>query len=173
MAAAANLLAEAPLASPELALVDPELAAELRTTLGSEERWLRPMARADDNAVDASALWDVAEILREAEAAAPERLLVDAHPSMTAEQTRAEAQTRSHYPVLPASETDAEATDATDVALRRIRESLTEADDSPSGKRRIRRGFTLASGMVAACAVAVLGADVQLQVAHLPGWLQF
>lgn len=172
MAAAANLLAEAPLASPELALVDPELAAELRTTLGSEERWFRPLAPADDNAVDASAL-DVAEILREAEAAAPERLLVDAHRSTTPEQSRAERQTRSHYPVLPASERDAEATDATDVALRRIRESLTEADDSPSGKRRIRRGFTLASGMVAACAVAALGADFQLQVAHLPGWLQF
>src|SRR6187200_1960390 len=42
MAVAADLLVDAPLASPELALVDPELAAELRRTHSSvEERWRR------------------------------------------------------------------------------------------------------------------------------------
>jgi len=172
MAVAAHLLDDAPLASPELALVDPELAAELRTTLSPEERWLRPSAGAEDKPDDADALWDVAEIPREAEAA-PELALVDERPTATPEQAAAEGASRSHYPVLPASEPDAEATDATDVALRRIRESLTETDESPSGKRRIRRGFTFASGVVAVCAVAVLGADVQLQVAHLPSWVPF
>ena len=48
MAVAADLLIDAPLASPELALVDPELAAELRRTHSSvEERWLRPPARVE------------------------------------------------------------------------------------------------------------------------------
>ena len=108
MAAAANLLAEAPLASPELALVDPELAAELRTTLGSEERWLRPMARADDNAVDASALWDVAKSFG-SRGGSSQRCWSTRTPPRRAEQTRAKAQTRPHYPVLPASEPDAEA----------------------------------------------------------------
>ena len=90
-------------------------------------------------------------------------MLVDEYLTTTPDQAPGEDRTRSHYPVLPASESDAEATDATDAALRRIREGLTEADESPSRKRRIRRGFTLASGVVAACAVAALGADVQLQ----------
>ena len=255
MAVPANLLAEAPLASPELALVDPELAAELRRTYSPfEDRWLRPPARvenasaeseepsaqpesADDDGQagsrdaeplqheftvatppeqapteelrpsslypvlpapereevgfedsqtpppesfgevsaksdDATALWAVAEVLREAEAVA-ERVFVDEYLTATPEHMPAEGRTTSHYPVLPASEADANATDATDAALRRIREGLTEADESQSRKRRIRRGFTLGSGVVAAFAVAALGADVQPQVAQLPSWLQF
>ena len=253
MAVAVDLLAQ--LASPELALVDPELAAELRSTLSPvEDRWLRPPARVEDASAesedppvrladdagyaasrdtqrlhddefivatppeqtpaeeprlsshypvlpapkpeeasfeespprsgarideasaesddDASALRAVTEVLRKAEAVA-ERVLVDEHVTTMPDQTPAEDRTRSHYPVLPASDADAEATDATDAALRRIREGLAEADASPSRKRRIRRGFTLASGVVAACAVAALGADVRLHVAQLPSWLQF
>ena len=255
MAVAADLLVDAPLASPELALVDPELAAELRRTHSSvEERWLHPPARVeyvspesgeddpsqleaaddvghsgtgdaeqlgDDESIvatppeqtsidelppsarysgrpahepeeaafedsppppltrfgqasdesddDASAaLRAVAEVVREAEAVA-EQVLVDEYIAATP----GEVQTRSHYPVLPAPEPDAEAADAVDAAFRRIREGMTEADESPSPKRRVRRGFTLASGVVAACAVAALGADVQFQVAHLPSWIQF
>ena len=253
MAVAVDLLAQR--ASPELALVDPELAAELRSMLSPvEDRWLRPPARVEDASAesedppvrlandagyaasgdtqrlhddefivatppeqtpaeetplsshspvlpapkpeeasfeespprsgarideasaesddDASALRAVTEILREAEAVA-ERVHVDEHVTTTPDQTPAEDRTRSHYPVLPASDADAEATDATDAALRRIREGIAEADASPSRKRRIRRGFTLASGVVAARAVAALGADVQLHVAQLPSWLQF
>ena len=99
------------------------------------------------------------------------RVLVDEYLTTTPDQTPAEDRTRSHYPLLPASESDT--TDATDAALRRIREGLTAVDESPSRKRRFRRRFTLASGVVAACAVAAVGADVQLQLAQLPRWLQF
>lgn len=251
MAVAADPLVDAPLASPELALVDPKLAADLRRTHSpADDRWLRPRARVEDASAEgearpaqlesgddaghaasgnaeqthdqesivatppeqtfseelrpssrypalpapepeeaafedsptplpnfdeasvddddtSAAWWAVAEVLREAEAGA-EQVLVDEYIAATPD----EAQTRSHYPVLPALP-DAEATDATDVALRRIRESLSEADRSPSGKRRIRRAFMLGSGVVAVCAVAALGADVQLQVAHLPSWIPF
>ena len=219
---------DAPLASPELALVDPELAADLRRTHRPEHRWLPRPARMEaasaeeeatpprlDSRVDAghagsgtagqvhdnesiepeeaafadspspplthvdeaslesaddasAALSAVADVLREAEALA-EQVVADEYIAATPD----EQQTRSHYPVLPAPEPDVEATDATDVALLRIRESLTEADEAPSPKRRIRRGFTLGSGVVAAFAVAAMGADVQLQLAQLPSWLQF
>lgn len=254
MAVAVDLLVEVPLASPELALVDPELAAELRRTHSSvEERWLRPPARVeyfspesgedappqleaaddvghagsgdaeqldnDESIVavppeqtsmeelppgsgypgrpahepeeaafedsppsplmrfneasrerddDASAaLCAVAEVVRKAEAVGEQVLdeYIAATPS--------EVPTRSHYPVLPAPQPDADATDAVDAAFRRIRKGMTEANESPSPKRRVRRGFTLASGVVAACAVAALGADVQFHVAHLPSWIQF
>ena len=253
MAVAADLLVDAPLASPELALVDPELAAELRRTHSSvEERWLRPPARveyfspesgedappqleaADDaghasgdaeqpdnnesivavppeqtsmeelpsssgypdrpahepeeaafedsappprmrfdeasseSDDDTSALRAVAGVVREA-LAVGEQVLVDEYIAATP----SEVPTRSHYPVLPAPEPDADATDAVDAAFRRIRKGMTEANESPSPKRRVRRGFTLASGVVAACAVAALGADVQFHVAHLPSWIQF
>jgi hypothetical protein len=252
MAVAADPLVDAPLASPELALVDPKLAADLRRTHSpADDRWLRPRAPVEDASAEgeatpaqlesgddaehaasgnaeqthdqesivatppeqtfsqelrpnsrypvlpapepeevafadsptpltnfdeasvdddddtSAAWWAVAEVLREAEAGA-EQVLVDEYIAATPD----EAQTTSHYPVLPALP-DAEATDATDVALRRIRESLSEADKSPSGKRRIRRAFMLGSGVVAVCAVAALGADVQLQVAHLPSWIPF
>ena len=254
MAVAAELMVDTQLASPELALVDPELAAELRSTLSpAEDRWLRPPACVEDASAEsedtpvrlepddagyaeshhtqrqhedefivvtppeqttmeelrlsshypilpapkpeeasfedspprcvvrvdeasaesddeASALWAVAEVFREVEAVA-ERVLVDGYLTTTPDQTPADDRTRSHYPVLPAS--DAEATEATDAALRRIREGLTEADESPPRKRRMRRGFTLTSGVVAVCAVVALEAGVQLQVAQLPSWLQF
>jgi hypothetical protein len=258
MVVAAELLVDPPLVSPELALVDPALAAELRSTLSPEERWPRPPARVEDvsaqsgedppsqleaagdagntesgvadqwnndesiiatqpeqvsaeklrlsshypvlpapepddpafedfqtrpsgsfgeaSAVsddDAPTLSKVAEVIREAEAVA-ERVLVDDYLTTTPEQTPAENQrTRSHYPDLPAPEDDSEAADATDAAFRRIRESLTEADESPSGKRRIRRGFTLGSGVVAVFAVAALEAGAQFQVAQVLSLLPF
>jgi hypothetical protein len=231
------LVDEAPLASPELALVDAELAVELRRTLSPvEDTWLRPPvsvevpaareedassqldsshdAKAEprdaermedpglpspnleDEAVEGSTLhgparveeapaasegaapasdeWSVADERPEAARGDDEQLVVDDYIVRTPEQLPAEEErTRSRYPVLPAPEPDAEASDATDAAFRRIRERLTEPDETPSRQRRIRRGFTLASGTVAACAVAALGADVQLQVAQLPSWLQF
>jgi hypothetical protein len=236
VAVAADLLVgDAPLASPELALVDAELAAELRRTLSPiEDRWKRPPPPVEDvsaeseehapaqldSADDAEAELGDAEHLDDPGLSSPdvekddlegstlhrsnrvenapgateggasasdqwsmederrevvgddEPLLVDDDIN-TPDPTRAEEeQTRSHYPALPAPEPDAEATDDTDAAFRRIRERLRDADKAPSHKRRLRRGFTLASGVVAACTVAALGANVQLQLAQLPSWLQ-
>ena len=145
---------------------EPEEAAFEDSPPSPLTRFDEAAGESDDDA--SAALWAVAEVVREAEAVV-EQLLVDEH--ITAAPS--EVPTRSHYPVLPAPEPDAEAADAVDAAFRRIREGMTEADESPSPKRRVRRGFTLASGVVAACAVAALGADVQFQVAHLPSWIQF
>ena len=256
MAAAADLRFEARLASPELALVDPELGAELRRTHSPvEDRWMRspapvedasaeredaaaqkesaddaghlesgdaeqqhgdetivvtaveqtpapelgpssypvllaqgpekaafedspprPLTRFDETPVesdDALALRAVAVVRREAEAIA-EQVLADEYIVATPEHTpEEEERAPSHYPVLPAPQPDAEGTEAADAALRRIREGITQANEPPPRKRRIRRGFTLASGAVTLCAVAALAADVQLQVTQLPGWLPF
>ena len=234
--AADPLFGEAPLASPELALVDSTLAAELRQNLSPVvDAWLRPSARVEPISVasdeDASLQLDSTHDPDEAEprdaeqlddpylpspaleeddregstlhrsarveeapasegvpvsdqssvvderreaVRSDEPLLVDDYIITPPEQTPAEEeQTRSHYPVLPAPEPDAEAIDAADAAFRRIRERLTETDEKPSRTRRIRRRFTLASGVVAACAVAALGAELQPQVAQLPSWFPF
>jgi hypothetical protein len=236
-AAADPLFGEAPLASPELALVDSTLAAELRQNLSPVvDAWLRPLARVEPISVasdedaslqldsthdpeeveprDAEQLddpdlpWpaleeddregstlhvparveeapasiggvpvsDQSSVLDERRGAVrgDEPLLVDDLIITPPEQTPAEEeQTRSHYPVLPAPEPDAEAIDAADAAFRRIRERLTETHEKPSRTRRIRRRFTLASGVVAACAVAALGADLQLRPAQLLSWAPF
>ena len=240
--------------SPELALVDAELAAELRRTLSPvEDSWPRPSARVEDastesekhapaqlesaddvghaespNVVqlhvdesivstpeqtpaeelrpsshdpflpvseevafedspprplasideacaesedDAPAQWDVADILREAEPRA-EQLLVDEYIVAVPEQTPAQEQRSSHYPVLPAPEPEREAIEETDAALRRIRERLNESDE-PTRKSRLRRPFTLASGVIAMCALGVFAVDAELQVGQLPSWLPF
>ena len=54
----------------------------------------------------------------------------------------------------------------TDAALRRIRERLNDGDESPGRTSRVRRPSTLASGVVAMCALGVFAADAELQ---LPG----
>lgn len=207
MAVVEDVLLEAPPASPELALVDPELAAELRRAHSPvDDHWLRPPASVEDSSAenedpvqlvvdagyakshdtqrvlddefivatppeqtpaeelrpsshssiipapepdeaafkasvgidkDDTALPGVAEVLREAEAVGV-RVLVDESLTTTSDQTPSEDAARSHYPLLPASESDAN--DATDAALRRIREGLTAVAESPSRKRRFRRG---------------------------------
>lgn len=258
MAVAANrLVGEAPLVSPELALVDAELAAELRRTLSPvEDSWLRPPARVEDASAesekdasaqlesvddsghtesrdaeqllgdeyivstpehapavelrpsshdpvlpapepgetafedspprpeasfdeasvesedDAPAQWDVADILRETEPRAGQ-LLVDEYIVAVPEGTPVQEQRSSHYPVLPAPEPEREAIEETDAALRRIRERLNESNESPARKGRLRRAFTLASGVIAMCALGVFAVDAQLQVGQLPSWLPF
>ena len=176
MAAAQHLVVgEFPLASPELALVDADLAAELRRGLRPvEDSWLRPRVRAVEAPApieeDAPPQPVVADELPLAESRESEGLpdldyrveVVDQPPAPT-------EQTRSHYPVLP--EPGEEAMDETDAALRLIREHMTE--ELPASERKLRRRFILASGVSALCAVGVLALDVQLQVAQLPGWLGF
>ena len=130
-----------PLASPELALVDAHLAAELRRCLPAVgDSWPRPRLKS----MEAPA----------AEEAAPHEYVVDGglsvdefqqaeHPD-SAEHTGVEEtppegpEMRSWYPVLPAPEPGAEPTDDTDAALRRIRERLVDGDASSAEPRRSR-----------------------------------
>ena len=178
MAAAPGLvIGESSLASPELALVDPWLAAELRRSLRpAENTWLRPrasLAEAPAAIEEDPPLQPVlADETEDAESGDAEHLPDYDYTVEVVEQTPAQRkQTSSHYPVLPAPEREEEAIEETDAAFRRIREPLTE--ELPASERKLRRRFTLASGASAVCALGVLAVDVQLQVAQLPGWLGF
>ena len=174
------MVGEYPLASPELALVDADLAAELRRGLRPvEDTWLHPRVSAEEAPAaieeDAPPQPIVADEPSLAESRDSENLhdhdyIVEVVEVV--EQAPAPSQqTSSHYPVLPAPEPEEEAIEETDAALRRIRERLTE--EVPAPKRKLRRRFTLASGASAVCAVSVLALDVQLHVAQLPGSLGF
>ena len=72
-------------------------------------------------------------------------------------------QTTSDYPELPDLGQASEALEETDAALRRIREQLTTKEARPR-KRRLRRRFTIASGLGAIAAVAAFGVNAQLGV---------
>ena len=122
---------------PDLPWLDLEEGAHEGSTLhgpaGVEE------APASEGGVPSSDEWSVVDERREA-VRGDEPLLVDDYIVTPPEQTPAEEeQTRSHYPILPAPEPDAEAIDAADAAFRRIRErpnrdrrkTLTQAQDSP------------------------------------------
>jgi hypothetical protein len=69
----------------------------------------------------------------------------------------------SDYPELPDLGVASEALEETDAALRRIREQLT-TDDVRARKRRLRRGFTVASGIGAMAALGMLAVDTELGV---------
>jgi hypothetical protein len=142
MAAAPTLVVDgSPLASPELALVDADLAAELRKSLSPfEDSSLRAGARfaeapttiEEDATVRqvADELWDehVVGHLRDPEYSVE---LIEQIPAHT---------TTSSYPVLPALETQETGIEATQAALRRIRERLTDESRVDSGSRlSIRR----------------------------------
>ena len=169
------MVAEFPLASPELALVDADLAAELRRGLRPvEDAWLRPRLNAEAAPAaieeDAPPQPVVANEPPRAESRESKNLPDLDYIVEVVEQPPAPSeQTSSHYPVLP--EPGEEAMEETDAALRRIREHMTE--ELPASGRKLRRRFILASGLSALCAVGVLALDVQLQVAQLPGSLGF
>lgn len=196
MAAAPNHLFDASrAASPELALVDATLAAELRLMLRlPSEIDVRPQPPARDVAPMQSGLADdlivepVQPIVR-AVRAAPETVAPDAisadelivfpnepplvlpvsvgvadavPPPASVDASGGDEESpdaRSNYPVLPAL--DARTTDETDAALRRIREQIATVEP-PTRRRRVRRSFTVASGLTAACAVAVVVTEIQL-----------
>ena len=232
-----RLAGDAPLASPELALVDADLAAELRRTLSPvEDSWPRPPSHVENAPAeaeeDAPAPLESAGDSGHAESRDAEQLHDDEHVVSTSEQTPAEAlppssyfpvlpapepedaafedsplplasfdeaseeseddtpawwedivvvpeqtpvqeQRSSHYPVLPTPEQGPERFEETDAALRRIRERMNDSDESPAGKNRLRRHFTLGSGVVAMCALGVFAVDAELQVGQLPSWLPF
>ena len=82
-----------------------------------------------------------------------------------------EEPTMSDYPVLPDLGEASEALEETDAALRKIREHF--GSEGSDRRRRLRRGFVVASGLGAVVAVAVFAVDVGLEVVALPGWLGF
>jgi hypothetical protein len=82
-----------------------------------------------------------------------------------------EASPASDYPQLPDLGEASEALEETDAALRKIREHL--GSDESDQRRRLRRGFTVLSGLGAVGAVAVFAVDLRLGVVALPGWLGF
>jgi hypothetical protein len=200
MAAAPHLSFDEPDAvSPELALVDPALAARLRSTLDipaevvalpERERHLELLPAVDDTddaddlivapadevrkpvvvptvatvsdegVDDLIVAPDVAPRVDADELSAPSRAVADG-PVDESDETRSES---SHYPDLPAP--DPQATDETDEALRRIREQLASSSSAP--RPRVRRRFTVASGLSAVCALTVLAVNVQLGLMRLP-----
>ena len=178
MAAAPTLVRQSPPASPELALVDADLAAELRLGLRPVvDTWLSPRANGQETraAIEEDALveLDLTAEQRDSSPADAEPLDNDDCIVGVIEQVPVTSrETSSHYPALPAPEPEDETVEETDAALRRIRERLTESDESSARKRRLRRPFTYASGASALCALGVLAADVQLQLAQLPSWLR-
>jgi hypothetical protein len=169
------VVGDAPLASPELALVDAALAAELRLSLRPvEDSWLRPPASLEEARAAVQEVApdrpDVADELGEAQAGNADQLHEYDYIVEAIEHTPAESRrTSSHYPVLPAPEPDEAAIEQTDAALRQIRERLT--DESPPRKRKVRHRFILGSGASAVCTLGVVAVDVHFHVAQLPGWL--
>jgi hypothetical protein len=128
-----------PLASPELALVDADLAAELRRGLRLvEDSEPRPRASLEEAPAADGTDGSPQRVVDEpsvAESERAERVDDDVYV-VEVEETPPQGQgTSSHYPVLPAPEPGAESTDDTDAALRRIRERLD--DDASSATRRI------------------------------------
>ncbi len=155
---------------------DPVLPAPAPEDAAFEDSPQRPQASSDEAPAesedDAPAQWDVADVLREAEPRA-EQLLIDEYIVAVPEETPVQEQRSSHYPVLPAPEPEREAIEETDAALRRIRERLHESNESPARKSRLRRAFTVASGVITMCALGVFAVDAELQVGQLPSWLPF
>jgi hypothetical protein len=80
------------------------------------------------------------------------------------------AQSRSKYPLLPDLDERSDALEETEAALRKIRENMG-VPPTAQRKRRVRRRFTVATGLCAVTALAVYAAEVELGVAHAPGWL--
>ncbi len=169
--------------SPELALVDAVLAAELRRGLRLvEDSWVPPRAPVEEAPTaieeDEPAEPDPGDVLGEAAFEEVEPLgddyIVDViHDDYAVEvidDTAPAQHANSHYPVLPSPRSGEEAIE-TDAALRQIRERMV--DDTPARKKRLRRRFTVASGASVVFALGILAVDVQLHVSQLPDWLRF
>ena len=198
MTAAPRLVdGESSYASPELALVDAVLAAELRRSLRLvEDSWVPPRVPVEEaptaieevpTAVeeaptvieeDEPAEQDLGGVLgravpREVEPFGNDDYIVevidDDYIVEVSDDTSAQ-HANPHYPVLPSPKSGQEGIEETDAALRQIRERMV--DEPSPHKTRLRRRFTVASGASVVFAVGVLAVDVQLHVAQLPGWLR-
>ena len=80
------------------------------------------------------------------------------------------ARSSSDYPLLPGLDKESDALEETETALRKIRENMG-VPSAARRTRRVRRRFTVATGLCAVAALAVYAAEVELGVAHVPGWL--
>ena len=81
-----------------------------------------------------------------------------------------DAQSSSDYPLLPDLDERTGALEETETALRKIRENMG-VPSAARRTRRVRRRFTVATGICVVTALAVYAAEVELGVAHVPGWL--
>jgi hypothetical protein len=176
MTAAPRLVdGESSYASPELALVDAVLAAELRRSLRLvEDSWATPRVPVEEvpTAIeeDEPAQQDLGDVLVAAASREIEPLGDDDYIVEVIDDTAPTQHANPHYPVLPSPRSGEEAIEETDAALRQIRERMV--DEPSPRKTRLRRRFTVASGASVVFAVGVLAVDVQLHVAQLPGWLR-
>jgi len=140
---------EAPLASPELALVDAELAAELRRTLSPvDDGWLRPPARVKDASATsergAPAPPEPADDAGQAESRDVEQLHDAESIVSTAEQTPAEELWAS-FPVLPTPEPDEAAfEDSPPRPQASFDEVSAESEVDASGQRDVSDVFRAA-----------------------------
>jgi hypothetical protein len=175
--------------SPELALVDAVLAAQLRAIVDAPMRHVASAPPAgpdrDEPAGDPVEYPAVASIARidendpiadlivqgpEPRLAGPSTVVAREHdPSadVLMQETDQHAET-SGYPALP-SPTDRgpEQMDATETVLREIRDRLTTPTTPAKRRRRFRRRFTVASGLCAALALGAFATSVGFGVTQL------
>jgi hypothetical protein len=176
--------------SPELALVDAALAAQLRAILDAPMRHVASIPPAgpdrDEPAGDPVEHPAVASIARidendpladlivqgpEPRLAGPSTVVAHEHdPSADVFMQETDQHTKtSGYPALP-SPTDRgpEQMDATETVLREIRDRLTTPPTtSAKRRRRFRRRFTVASGLCAALALGAFATSVGFGVTQL------
>jgi hypothetical protein len=171
--------------SPELALVDAALAAQLRA-IDVPVRYVATTQPAVEEAVVEAVEYPVEVqtlladendpiadlIVQGPESRLAEPSTSDAHepiPSsdLTVEETEEQAET-SGYPALPAPASDiSEPMDATEAALREIRDRLAQPVPARRG-RRFRKRFTVASGLSTAIALGVFAMSLGFGVMQLP-----
>lgn len=174
--------------SPELALVDAALAAQLRAILEAPIRHVAatPSAGPDreepagdpveDPAVASIAQVDENDPIADLIVQGPESRLTEpsmfgslehdpsADPFVEEPQEQAEL---SRYPALPSpADGGSEQMDATETVLREIRDRLA-TPTSETRRRRFRRRFTVASGLSAAIALGTFATNVGLGVTQL------
>ena len=167
--------------SPELALVDADLAERLRADLATEDVF-RPRPAPQPVLVSITAEPQVVDL----DVAAPDEIapvtglvdddrpsiddLIDDHEDV--DEVREEpvrvADPSSDYPALPALDGRIDVLEETETALRKIREQMV--DEQTARKTRVRRRLAVVFGLGVAAALALLAVDVQLGVAHLPGF---
>ena len=116
VAAAPLVIDDASTASPELALVDPELADRLRSALAGPERWEIP-AESDDGTRSLAAVLEHEQL-------SP----ADDVAENVEHESSDEPQSFAAYPPLPVSEEPKEVFDETDAFLRNIEAPSTPAD---------------------------------------------
>ena len=172
--------------SPELALVDAALRAELRATdAPALHVALPPVPDHEEAVIDLIEYPVVAPTLRLEESDPIADLIVqgpashatepsafdaierDPRTNVSVEATDSQAE-KSGYPALPAPASDgAEPMDTTEAALREIRDRLAKPEPARRG-RRFRRRFTVASVLSTAVALGVFATSLGFGVMQLP-----